>query len=113
MDITSGDESAQRATSDVYLFPRVMYICNIEPLRGGVLVIHTFTMSFQCHENGQFLAKTSFLGKLQHFQIIFFQVEMSSIRYQGSIYYFWQIFCFLLCIGLLGVMYCFAKCDVL
>ena len=45
MDITSGDESAQRATSDVHLFPRVMYLCNSEPLRGGVLVIHTFTTS--------------------------------------------------------------------
>ena len=42
MDITSGDESAQRATSDVHLFSRVMYFCNNEPLRGGVLIIHNF-----------------------------------------------------------------------
>ena len=35
MDITSGDESAQRATSDVHLLPRVMmYFCNHDPQRG-------------------------------------------------------------------------------
>ena len=61
MDITSGDESAQRATSDVHLFSRVMYFCNNEPLRGGVLIIHNFFLS---HENGHFFGKNGFFGEI-------------------------------------------------
>ena len=61
MDITSGDESAQRATSDVHLFSRVMYFCNNESLRGGVLIIHNFTKTL---ENEQFLSNNDIFWEI-------------------------------------------------
>ena len=60
MNITSGDESAQRATSDVHFLPLVTYFCNREPLRGGGLIIHNFT-TFE--QNQYITEKNAFAAK--------------------------------------------------
>ena len=64
MDITSGDESAQRATSDVHFYPRVVYFYNLKPMRGGGLIIHNFTKSLLPLKINNLLVRMIFLGKL-------------------------------------------------
>ena len=104
--ITSGDESAQRATSDVHLFPQVMYLCNNKPQRGGVLIIHTFTTWLQYQWKWTIFGQKQFFGEIAIHSYNIYTSWDEKDKESG-------VYLPSLVISLLTVVYCFAYCCVL